>query len=168
MGYNKRLTPKALETLRPLIRELEALNPGTSFKFQVNHQEMGDKIRNWLYTWLKINRLKPFYKIKQVGPIEFLLIRLQNGSVKISASASEETQLSPTEEYVRDNLLEFEGEEKVMKHLKTLLTSENISDQQLIDYFTEWERIQGQNKTDPKAKEAKEAPNPFLVDEPLI
>lgn len=154
MGYNKRLTPKALETIQPLIRELEALDPGTSFKFHVNHQEMGDKVRNWLYTWLKINNLKPLYKIKQIGLLEFVLIRLPVVSVKIS----EELPLNPVEEYVRDNLLDFKTEEEVMLKLKNALDLKEIDHELYIKCFEEWERVQGRgDKIGPE-----EAPNPFL------
>jgi len=134
--YSKGLSKESLSAIQPIIGRMLKLREGDSFSFKTNNQS---KIRNWLYTWLRLNNMKPRFKIRADSKNQLSIIRIEPICVDILS----EPKLTPIQEFVRDNLLELNDEEEVLKCLRAATDRGDITPGEITLCFIEWEKKQG-------------------------
>lgn len=148
MAYSKKLTPEALEQIKPLINRINSLQDGQSFTFQIEGGK--ERVRNWLYTYLHIHNLKPIFRIKSARTNELTISKTE----RIQIAIIEEVELSQIEQFVRDNMLELEDSNAASEFIQHQLNSGKLSHEQSLACFDEWERVMGLDQQ-PKPQQAE-------------
>ena len=164
MAYAKRLTQEAEWAIKPITSKFDSLAPGQTVILTVESASQLDKVRSWLYTYLRIHNLKSRFKIRQDTPTQLSLVCQDIPVVKATLLAGEYTFI---ESYVRDNLLECSTLEEVGAIVRQDLENGNLTDEEFVAIMEEWEKkVGGAEKAKPTTKVNLD--DPFVLVNPNI
>ena len=136
MAYPKELNPRALEILKPQLKNLEALKSGESLTLEGSSESYTTTFRSNLYAWLSIQELTSFFKVRRVSPTELHIERLSIPQMKVAS----QHKTSQEESFVKDHLLELESEEEVIERMSE---EKGLPAELKLKIIQEWKRING-------------------------
>lgn len=74
MSYPKKLRQDQMDTLAPIIKQIESLTDGTSVAIRDNASSIST-LKHLVYSYLHINGLKHYFKIVTESPLCFRIIK---------------------------------------------------------------------------------------------
>jgi len=140
------LTYEAWANILPIVEAISKLQPGQKSAWNLQFSEHTNRVRDWLYKYLKEVNLKPLYKILKDTPTT-LIIRRQ---AFVTPTPIGQAIFNPIEVFVRDKLLQALDEDEAFKIAQAAYTSGEITDVALLAIMDEWRRVMG--IIEPKAK----------------
>ena len=144
MGYPKSISLTLLEELKPTVEAMLALLPEASLVLRGSASAI-KRQRDGLYSYLRINNLKPSFKIKQISTEELIVIRMS--SPKITICSEGICLLSPAlkDLFEREFLL-LSSDDEVMEKLQLLMREGILSSKESIEILEQWNTVQGKEK----------------------
>lgn len=141
MPYAKYLSPTTEAAVYPFAAAILALKPGTSLLLQDSTPRNLRHLRDSIYTWMNLNRIKQHYRITSESPIQIRVLRRAASEARIV----EATPLTSTETFVADNMLEISTLEEATSLLATAIKAGTITEGQAPSILAEWKRFAGES-----------------------
>lgn len=133
MSYTAKMSPIQAETLGPIIPRIEALRPNEILTLTDASPESTERLRSWIYGWMFLSNLKPYYRVRKISPTSLVILRLPIPAPRI------ETEGSEVSDYVRDHMLEIGDEQSALDHLRCSGREPAF----ILAALNEWKRVMG-------------------------